>query len=288
MKKTLVFFATILMSATLAFGQDAATAVDIFNKGVEAKAAGDLEQALQQFKQAYALAKDSEEDVDIATQCKNLIPSLAYSIVVKSYNGGAFKDCIDQLPAVIATAKEFGSEETEAKAENMLREATFGYAKELEDTDVEAAKATLKQLAGLGDVERANGRLSHILCKEATEAQKEAAALTDAAAKKAAFQKVYNLATEAISYEESANAVKLLAAGARGIEKWDEALANYQKYLELKPDAKDVANITNMIASCYEKLGDKAHAIEAYKKVVEIGNEKQKASAEKKLEKLTK
>ena len=255
MKKIFLVFATMMMSAFLAFAQDAETAASVYNTGVEAYGNGELEQALEAFKKAYTLAQDSADDADIVAQCKNLIPTIAYSLVVKNYNNSAYKDCVEQLPEVIATAKELGNDETAAKAENLLKEATYNYAKELEDSDLALARETLHQLEELGDVDRAKSRLAHIAIKEATEAQKEAAAAkADPAKKKAAYEKMYGFAQEALSYEESAKAVKLLAASARGLEKWDEALEKYQKYLELSPDAKDAENIKKIITSLEAKV----------------------------------
>jgi len=288
MKKILLVFATLLMSAGISFAQNEESAADIYNQGVSAYQNGELDQALEAFQKAYALVLESGEDAEILANCKNYIPNVTYSLLVKKYNASAYEECLIAAPELVALAEEFENAEIVEKGTNLWKDATYYFAKELEDTDLERAKVLLHQLEELGDADRAKGRLAHIACKEATEAQKEANAQQDPAAKKAAFQKVYDFAQEALSYEESANAYKLLGAGARGTEKWAEALESYQKYLELKPDAKDLANITNNIASCYEKLGDKTHALEAYKKVAEIGNDKQKESAKKKIEKLSK
>ena len=282
MKKLVLILAAALTSAAMAFAQDYNEVVDSYNKAAETLESGDLEAALACFQETYKLAQGVEEEgVDeILGVCKTQIPVLAYNLAIREYNGGDFKACAEKALAAAELAAQFENAEKEA-------EAKYYFAKGLEDTDLEAAKAELKVLHEAGEA-RATGRLGYLLSKEATELQKEATALTDAAAKKEAFKKVYEVAKEAIGYEDSAAAEKTLATAARNIDKWDEAIAGYEKYLELKPDAKDLLSITNNLAMCYEKVNNKAKALELYKVVAAGDNEKLKASALKKIEKLTK
>lgn len=289
MKKLVLILAAALTSAAMAFAQDYNEVVDSYNKAAETLESGDLEAALTCFQETYKLAQGVEEDgVDeILGVCKTQIPVLAYNLAIREYNDGDFKACAEKALAAAELAAQFENAEKEAEAISLAADAKYYFAKGLEDTDLEAAKAELKVLHEAGEA-RATGRLGYLLSKEATELQKEATALTDAAAKKEAFKKVYEVAKEAIGYEDSAAAEKTLATAARNIDKWDEAIAGYEKYLELKPDAKDVLSITNNLAICNEKVGNKAKALELYKVVAAGDNEKLKASALKKIEKLTK
>ena len=178
-------------------------------------------------------------------------------------------------------------EEYAVKAAELLPDAKYEAAKALEDTDLEAAKEALKALAEGGEA-RATNRLAKLASKQATDLQKEASGLTDAAAKKAAYKKVYELAQEWLGYEESAAAYKTMAAAARNIDKWNDAILGYEKYIELKPDASDILNQTNNLAMCYEKVGNKAKALALYKKIAAGDNEKLKEKAKKKIEALSK
>ena len=287
MKKLILVLAAALTSVTMAFAQDYNEVVDSYNKGVEAQQNGDLEAALASYQETYALAASVEEAAEIAANCKNLIPTLAYNIAVKEYKAGDYKACAAKALAAIELAEQFEAAEKAAEARTLLADAKYYDVKGLEDTDVEAALAAYKVLAEEGE-ERANGRLYFLTSKKATELQKEATAMTDAAAKKAAFKNVYELAKESLGYEESAAAYKTLATAARNIDKLDEAVAGYEKYLELKPDAKDALQISNNLAQCYKKLGNKAKALEYYKKVAAGDNEKLKAAALKQIEALSK
>ncbi|MDT3366620.1 MAG: hypothetical protein LIQ26_05045 [Bacteroidota bacterium] len=289
MKKFVLILAAALTSAAMAFAQDYNEVVDSYNKAAETLESGDLEAALASFQETYKLAQAIEEEdvTEIISVCKTQIPTLAYNLAVREYNNSNFKLAAEKALAAAELCEQFENAEKQAEALAIAADSKYYYAKDLEDTDMEAAKVELKALHEAGEA-RATGRLGFLLSKEATDLQKEASALTDAAAKKEAFKKVYEVAKEAIGYEDSAAAEKTLATAARNIDKWDEAIAGYEKYLELKPEAKDVLSITNNLAMCYEKVGNKTKALELYKVVAAGDNEKLKASALKKIEKLTK
>ena len=289
MKKLMLILAAALTSATLAFAQDYNEVVDSYNKAGELLKSGDTEGALAGYQETYKLAQ-AVEDGDVSEMvevCKAQIPSLAFNLAVREYNNGDYKAAAEKALVAAELSEQFENAEKQAEALALAADAKYYYAKGLEDTDIEAAKAELKVLHEAGEA-RATSRLAYILSKEATELQKEATALTDAAAKKEAFKKVYDLAKESLSYEESAAAYKTMATAARNIDNWDEAIAGYEKYLELKPDAKDAITITNNLAMCYEKVGNKAKALENYKIVAASDNEKLKAKAAKKVETLSK
>lgn len=289
MKKFVLILAAALTSAAMAFAQDYNEVVDSYNKAAETLESGDLEAALACFQETYKLAQAVEgEDVsEIVDVCKAQIPSLAYNLAIREYNNGDYKLAAEKALAAAELCEQFENFEKQAEALSIATDSKYYYAKGLEDTDIEAAKAELKVLHEAGEA-RAAGRLSKIFAKEATDLQKEATGIADAAAKKEAFQKVYDLAKESISYEDSAAAEKAFATAARNIDNWQDAIAGYEKYLELKPDAKDLLSITNNLAMCYEKVNNKAKALELYKVVAAGDNEKLKASALKKIEKLTK
>ena len=273
----------------MAFAQDYNEVVDSYNKAAETLESGDLEAALTCFQETYKLAQAVEEEdvTEILGVCKAQIPTLAYNLAIREYNNGDYKLAAEKALAAAELCEQFENFEKQAEALSIATDSKYYYAKGLEDTDIEAAKVELKALHEAGEA-RAAGRLSKIFAKEATELQKEATNIADAAAKKEAFQKVYDLAKESIDYEDSAAAEKTLATAARNCDNWNEAIAGYEKYLELKPDAKDVLTITNNLAMCYEKVNNKAKALELYKVVAAGDNEKLKASALKKIEKLTK
>ena len=287
MKRFFLVLATLFASVTLSYAQEYNDVVDKYEAATAAIGNDNLEEALGLLKETYALAITVEDAAEIAANCKSTIPQIAYKIAAHYFTAKDWATAATKLEEAIATADEYENEEYAVKAAELLPDAHYEAAKALEETDLEAAKEALKALSEGGEA-RATSRLAFLTSKQATEMQKEASALTDAAAKKAAFKKVYDLAQESLAYEESATAYKTMAAAARVIEKYKEAITGYEKYLELKPDAKDTITIYNNMASCYEKLGNKAKAIEYYKIVAASDNEKLKEKAKKKVESLSK
>lgn len=287
MKKVILTLAAVLASATLSFAQEYNDVVDKYNAAVAAIGDENYEQALGMLKETYALALTFEEGTEIAAFCKGAIPQIAYKIAAGFYTAKDWNKAAEKLEEAISTAAEYDNEEYAIKAAELLPDAHYEAAKALEESDLEAAKDALKALAEGGE-ERAKGRLAFLTSKQATELQKEAAAMTDAAAKKEAFKQVYDLAMESLGYEESPAAYKTMAAAARNIDKWNDAVTGYEKYLELKPDAKDALTQMNNLAMCYEKVGNKAKALACYKKIAAGDNEKLKEKAKKKIEALSK
>ena len=63
----------------------------------------------------------------------------------------------------------------------------------------------------------------------------------------------------------------------KSMDKEDAAIEAYKKYIEVDPNAKDAADVMFTIAATAQKAGDKATAIEYYKKL--SGNAKYAAQA---------
>jgi len=287
MKKIFLALATILASATLSFAQTYNEVADKYEAAGAAIGNENYEEAIKLLKETYAAALTVEEAAEIAASCKALIPQITFKWAGQAYNAKDWAVAAERLEEVISVAGEYENEEYAVKAAELLSDAKYEAAKSLEETDIEAAKEAMKVLVEAGEA-RATSRLAFLTSKQATDLQKEASSLTDAAAKKAAFKQVYELAQESLGYEESAAAYKTMAAAARNIDKWNDAILGYEKYLELKPDAKDALNQINNLAMCYEKVGNKAKAIACYKKVAAGDNEKLKEKAKKKIEALSK
>ena len=126
--------------------------------------------------------------------------------------------------------------------------------------------AALEAAAANGKEDQAKKLLSNLFLKEGmalVKANKSAEAIT-------ALEK-------ANSYGESANAYKLIASANTKLGKSKAAIEAYKKYLEVDPNAKDAADVMFTIAATAQKAGDKATAIEYYKKL--SGNAKYAAQA---------
>ena len=82
MKKLIVIVATLLAAASV-YAQDMATLTETYNSGITANEAGNVELALQTFKEALVMAEAlGDEGAEIATNCKNSIPILMFSRIL--------------------------------------------------------------------------------------------------------------------------------------------------------------------------------------------------------------
>ena len=68
-------------------------------------------------------------------------------------------------------------------------------------------------------------------------------------------------------YLENANAFRFAASAAQQLGKNDECIALYEKYIALKPNAKDAGGVKFTIAALYQQAGNKAKAKEYYQMV---------------------
>ena len=121
---------------------------------------------------------------------------------------------------------------------------------------VAEAEAAYLQAAENGQATKANQQLSKMYLKLAQASLK---------AKKA--QDAYNNAVKANSFVEDANAYKIAASAAQQLGKNADCIANYEKYLALKPTASDATGVKFTIAALYQQAGDKAKAKEYYQMV---------------------
>ena len=121
---------------------------------------------------------------------------------------------------------------------------------------LEEAVAAYETAATNGKEADAKKQLSNLFLKKA-----------QASLKAGANQEVIDYALKANSYLENANAYKLAASAAQHLKNNAQCIEFHEKYLEIKPNAKDAAGVTFTIAALYQQLGNNAKAIENYEKV---------------------
>ena len=88
-----------------------------------------------------------------------------------------------------------------------------------------------------------------------------------AANKAKKYQETIDYAAKSNQYLENANAYRFAAGASQQLGKNADCIANYEKYLELSPNAKDAAGVKFTIAALYQQGGDKAKAKEYYQAV---------------------
>ena len=302
MKRLFVALAAFALAAGIASAQDFNAAVEAFNMGAQTLESNKAE-ALSQFKNALTQFEACSEDeaADMIAQCKKVIPQTIISIAKEQINESAYDEALETLKDAVATAEGYGQEELAVEAKNLVPTAwsrkgaallkakdfagaaaafkaavtinpedgqnqlLYGQAL-LQAGDNAGAIAALEAAAANGKADQANKLLSNAYLKEGmalVKANKSAEAIE-------ALEK-------ANSYAESANAYKLIASANTKLGKSKAAIEAYKKYLEVDPNAKDAADVMFTIAATAQKAGDKATAIEYYKKL--SGNAKYSAQA---------
>ena len=302
MKRLFVSLAALALAAGIASAQDFNAAVETFNMGAQTLETNKAE-ALTQFKSALAQfeACSEEEAAEMVAQCKQIIPQTILSIAKEQINEAQYDEAIATLKEAATVAGEYGVEDVIADTKELIpnaysrKGATLLKAKDfagaaaafkevvaldpadgqsqllygqalMQAGDNDAAVAAFEAAAANGKEDQANKLLSNLFLKEGmtlVKAGKSADAIE-------ALEK-------SNSYLESANAYKLIASANTKLGKSEAAIEAYKKYLEVDPNAKDAADVMFTIAATAQKAGDKATAIEYYKKL--SGNAKYAAQA---------
>ena len=302
MKRLFVAIAAFALAAGIASAQDYNAAVEAFNMGAQTLESNKAE-ALNQFKSALAQfeACAEEEAAEMVAQCKKIIPQTMISIAKEQINEANYDEALETLKEAAGVAEGYGNVDLAEEAKELVPTAwsrkgaallkakdfagaaaafkavvtlnpedgqsqlLYGQAL-MQAGDNDGAVAALEAAAANGKAEQANKLLSNVFLKEGmalVKANKSAEAIT-------ALEK-------ANSYVESANAYKLIASANTKLGKSKAAIEAYKKYLEVDPNAKDAADVMFTIAATAQKAGDKATAIEYYKKL--SGNAKYAAQA---------
>lgn len=126
MKRFFVAVAAFALAASVALAQDFSAAVELYNAGGEAINAGNKEEAIQQFKLAYAQFQGVTEG-DEATQAaekvadlKDLIPNIYISLSNDKVKESDFDGALATLAEAKAFAAEAGNEEAVAKVDDRV------------------------------------------------------------------------------------------------------------------------------------------------------------------------
>ena len=302
MKRLFVAVAAFALAAGIASAQDMSAAVETFNMGAQTLESNKVE-ALAQFKSALTQfeACSADEAAEMIAQCKKIIPQTMVSIAKEQINESQYDEALETLKEAAGVAEGYGQEEIAVEAKDLVptaytrKGAALMKAKDfvgaaaafkgavslvpedgqtqllygqalMQAGDNDNAVAALEAAAANGKEDQAKKLLSNLFLKEGmalVKANKSADAI-------AALEK-------ANSYAESANAYKLIASANTKLGKSKAAIEAYKKYLEVDPNAKDAADVMFTIAATAQKAGDKATAIEYYKKL--SGNAKYAAQA---------
>ena len=292
MKKIFLLFTAAALSAGMVFAQDIAQATENYNNGAMELQMGNNEAAITYFQTALEMAEAlGEEGAEVAANCRSIIPAIYLSSAKEQIKADNFDAAVEQLGKAIEAAGKYEVPEVADDANALMpqvylskgngflqaknfpeAEAAYKQAIELDATNgmayfrlgqalasqnkVADAEAAYVQAAANGQEKNANKQLSNMFVK-----------LAQAANKAKKYQEVLDYAAKSNQYLENANAYRFAAGASQQLGKNAECIANYEKYLELSPNAKDAAGVKFTIAALYQQSGDKAKAKEYYQMV---------------------
>ena len=294
MKKIISTLAALALAAGYVGAQDLTEITEMYNSGAEAIAAGDTEGALKSFEQAYELAAAlGEEGAEIAENCKNVIPELNLSIAKSLVNDTKYTEAIDRIKTTISVAEKFANADILAEAKDLMpkvvmqnasvllnakkyAEAAEAY-KEVLSGDpanglaafrlglaltgagkTEEAKAALQTAAENGQQAQAYKQLANLFLKEAA---------ADLKAKQ--YAKAVDAAVKVTEYDgKNSLAFQIAGQASQILNKDNDAIKYFEKYLELAPTAKNATQIAFTVGALYQKAKNNAKAVEYFQKAV--------------------
>ena len=180
----------------------------------------------------------------MAEEAKDLVPKMWMQ------KGADALKLKDFATAADGFAKSYAIDTTAGKTALYLGQALG----QLGKTD-EAVEA-FKHAAWNGEEEAAKGQISNLYVKEANTAFK---------AQK--FADAVKAADKANSFAENATAYLIAGQASQKLSKNNDAIKNFEKYLELKPNASNANGIIFTVGALYQGQKNNAKALEFYKKV---------------------
>ena len=261
--------AGVILSAGILSAQDKSQATELYNNGATAIEMENYTEALDYFQQALAMGNEIGDDAaELVEKCKGIIPKVSLQIAKNLIKDEKYEDAAAQIEATSKLAAEFENDEILAEAKELVPQmwlmkgkkavelkdyaaAADAFTKSYDaDTTNASTALTLAQVLGaLGKTDQAVDVLQHAIWngKEA-EAKKQ---------------------MEANDVEPNATACLIAGQASQKLGKSSDAIANFTKYLELQPEAKNANAITFTVAALYQQAKNNAKALEFYKKVAD-------------------
>lgn len=296
MKKIILAMAAFAFSMGIMSAQDLATATATYNSGAEALTMGNKTSALEYFQKALTMAQSlGDEGAEVVANCKTAIPSTILSIGKELYNNKDFVNAKAKFEEAAAVAKEYGNEEVGTEVASLLPTVAKRIALEkvneaMKNKDVAGvlagyeeavaidttdANTALKYGQFLGNAGKFDEAVKYLeLAARHGQAVNAKSVLSTTFLKNAAAQlkggkyaDAVALAEKANSYKENAQAFLIAGQASQKANKNSDAISYFEKYLEAAPTAKNAGAIAFTVGALYQQAGNKAKAVEFYKKV---------------------
>lgn len=310
MKKIKTFLAVCLLSVfslTAVYGQDMATATELYNSGAKALGESNYVAAIESFSKALKMLEAlSEEDRGdegntLIAEAKSVLPQIYLRYGKELASAGNIDQSLEQLTLAAESAKKFNVEGVAeevadlklqllmANASNLLNEgklaeAIAGFNKVIamdpknQDAYLRIGLAQSKledEDAALAAFEKASE------LGETANAPRQISVIylkrSAAAVKTRKWNEVYENAKKANDYSVTSNGHKLIGLAGVQLKKYDEAIEALDSYLTMEPNARDKNSIMYNLAASYEAKGNNAKACGYYKQLVNDPTYKQMA-----------
>ena len=297
MKKMILVLATALLSAGIMSAQDLAQATEMYNNGANALTTGDKKSALEYFQKAYDMGKAiGDEAEELVKNCKQAIPTVMLSIAKELSNNQEYDKALEQIQAAITVAKDFAVSEVEEEATSLLPQielmkdmdaandafnakdltgaaALYNKVLEADPSNGPASIRLVQCLANAGKIDEAKAALATAEANGQGENAKKVigGALLKVAAsdlKEKKFAEALANAVQVNDYTENAQAFLVAGQASQQLKKNADAIKYFEQYLAAAPTAKNANAITFTVGALYQGAGNKAKALENYKKVV--------------------
>lgn len=292
MKKIILIALSLAVSAVSLSAQDMAAATDAFNNGATALSMGDNQGAIDYFKQALPLAEAcGAEGAEIVATCKDRIPRLVLAIGKDYIQATEYDKAIQQLQEAVNAGKEYENAEVVADATELIPQvylqkgntlfkskdfagAVESYEKSvaIDSTNGMACLMLGQALAAAGNLPGAenaykmamrNGQQQNAVKQLSNTYIK----LSAASLKAKDYQGAIDYALKSNEYLENATAMQVAGQASLQLQKNDEAISYFEKYVALAPTARNVNDIFYSIAVLAQQGGDNAKACGYYQKI---------------------
>ena len=290
MKKIFLSLIATIMTFGAASAQDLNEAITLAKDGNAAFELGEYNLAVEAFTKAISIAEaiEGEEAANHANTCKTAVCAIYLSNAKALLKAGDYDGALAKLNETISVAQNYGAESTVADAQALIPNvymaqgngalkakdmagAIAAYSKviELNPANGDAYLRLGRALAATGKVEEAVAAYETAAANgEEKDAKKQLSTLflrkAQASLKAGKGQEAIDFAVKSNEYLENANAYNLAAKAAQKLGKNADCIAFYDKFLELKPNAKDAAGVKFTIAALYQQMGNKEKAVEYY------------------------
>ena len=292
MRKIISIIAIATISAVSVLAQDLESATNLYNEGATALNAGDKNAALGYFEEALAQAElIGPEAEELAYNCRTNIPVIINAIGKELAANNQIDSAIVVLNQALEKANEYGQDGVAAEVETLIPQlymqqgniylnqkdyanalASYQKVVELNPTDGIGYLRIGQAARRLDDVETAVDALTKARdLGQGNAADKEMATLylsassTELKAKN--FEKALDFALKSQAIIANPTAMQIAGTAAMQLKQYDVAIENFEGFISVSPNAKNIDQIRYQLATAYEATGDKTNACVNYKAI---------------------